>query len=53
MQYVKRHVRTLHRVAPVTNDHLAASGWPSVWPHHLLLLAAGRTDLIIYAVFGA
>ncbi|WP_427173256.1 FUSC family protein [Arthrobacter sp. 92] len=54
MQYVKRHVRTLHRVAPVTNDHLAALRVAiSVAAPSLLLLAAGRTDLIIYAVFGA
>ena len=54
MKRVVAQVRALHRLEPATNDHLAALRVAlSVAAPSLLLLAAGRTDLIIYAVFGA
>lgn len=54
MQSLLRHVRTLHSFAPANQDHVSA--WRvalSVAVPSLALLAAGRPDLIIYAVFGA
>ena len=54
MERVLHHVRALHRLEPANADHLAALRVAlSVAVPSLLLLAAGRTDLIIYAVFGA
>lgn len=48
------HARALHNVPPVSNDHLAAFRVAlSVAMPALVLLALGRPDLIIYAVFGA
>jgi uncharacterized membrane protein YccC len=49
-----RHVRSLHSLAPPNKDH--ASAWRvaiSVAVPSLALLAAGRPELIGYAVFGA
>lgn len=47
-------VRALHTVPPASNDHLAAVRVAlSVAVPALVLLAVGRADLIIYAVFGA
>lgn len=54
MQSLFRHVRTLHSFAPANQDRVSA--WRvalSVAAPSLVLLAAGRPDLIIYAVFGA
>ncbi|MDQ0635723.1 putative membrane protein YccC [Arthrobacter pascens] len=49
-----RQVRALHRLEPADNDHLAALRVAlSVAVPSLVLLIAGREDLIIYAVFGA
>ncbi|RKO20858.1 FUSC family protein [Pseudarthrobacter phenanthrenivorans] len=54
MERILLQVRALHRLEPANNDHLAAMRVAlSVAVPSLLLLAAGRTDLIIYAVFGA
>ena len=54
MRRVAEEVRALHRLEPANNDHLAALRVAaSVAVPSLLLMAAGRTDLIIYAVFGA
>lgn len=54
MERVLLQVRALHRLEPANADHLAALRVAlSVAVPSLLLLAAGRTDLIIYAVFGA
>ncbi|MEW1808576.1 FUSC family protein [Pseudarthrobacter sp. NPDC080039] len=54
MERVVEQVRALHRLEPATNDHLAAVRVAlSVALPSLFLLALGRTDLIIYAVFGA
>lgn len=54
MKRVMEQVRALHRLEPANNDHLAAIRVAiSVALPSLLLVAAGRTDLIIYAVFGA
>ncbi len=54
MERVLLQVRALHRLEPANNDHLAALRVAlSVAVPSLLLMAAGRTDLIIYAVFGA
>src|SRR4051794_21082651 len=54
MKRVKEQIRALHRLEPANGDHLAALRVAlSVAVPSLLLLAAGRTDLIIYAVFGA
>ena len=54
MKRVKEQVRALHRLEPANGDHLAALRVAiSVAVPSLLLLAAGRTDLIVYAVFGA
>jgi uncharacterized membrane protein YccC len=54
MERVLSQVRALHRLEPANNDHLAALRVAlSVAVPSLLLLVAGRTDLIIYAVFGA
>ncbi|QYF88726.1 FUSC family protein [Arthrobacter sp. PAMC25284] len=54
MDFFLRHIRILHTLAPANNDHVSA--WRvaiSVAVPTLALLAAGRTDLTIYAVFGA
>ena len=54
LQSLLRHVRTLHSFAPANKDRLAALRVAiSVAGPSLLLLAAGRPDLIIYAVCGA
>lgn len=54
MKRVMEQVRALHRLEPASNDHLAAVRVAvSVAVPSLLLMAAGRTDLMIYAVFGA
>ncbi|MBT2531001.1 FUSC family protein [Arthrobacter sp. ISL-48] len=54
MKPVLRQVRALHRLDPANNDHLAAFRVAiSVAVPSLMLLCAGRADLIIYAVFGA
>ena len=54
MQSLLRHVRVLHRLGPKNRDSVSALRVAvSVAAPSLLLLAAGRPDLIIYAVFGA
>lgn len=54
MKHVVAQLRALHRLEPANNDHLAALRVAlSVAVPSLLLLAAGHTNLIIYAVFGA
>ncbi|MDQ0798678.1 FUSC family protein [Arthrobacter sp. SLBN-112] len=54
MKRVMEQVRALHRLEPANADHLAALRVAlSVAVPSLILLAIGRTDLIIYAVFGA
>ncbi|TNB76394.1 FUSC family protein [Arthrobacter sp. BB-1] len=54
MERVLLQVRALHRLGPANNDHLAALRVAlSVAVPSLLLLAMGRADLMIYAVFGA
>jgi hypothetical protein len=54
MKPVLRQLRALHTLEPANNDHLAALRVAvSVALPSLLLLGAGRPDLIIYAVFGA
>lgn len=54
MKRVVEQVRALHRLEPATGDHLAALRVAlSVAVPSLLLLVLGRTDLMIYAVFGA
>jgi hypothetical protein len=54
VQSLLPHVRTLHSLAPANRDHLSALRVAiSVAVPSLVLLAAGRPDLIIYAVFGA
>ncbi len=54
MKQVVEQVRALHRLEPASGDHLAALRVAiSVAIPSLLLLTAGRTDLMIYAVFGA
>jgi hypothetical protein len=54
MKLLMDQVRALHRLEPANRDHLAALRVAiSVAVPSLLLLAAGRTDLIMYAVFGA
>lgn len=51
---VLRHIRQLHSLGPANKDHLSALRVAvSVAVPSLLLLLAGRPDLIIYAVFGA
>lgn len=54
MKRVVEQVRALHRLEPANNDHLSALRMAlSVAVPTLLLLWAGRTDLMGYAVFGA
>jgi len=54
MQSLLRHVRVLHRLGPANRDRVSALRVAvSVAGPSLALLAAGRPDLIIYAVFGA
>ena len=54
MQTLGGHVRTLHSLAPANKDHVSALRVAvSVAVPSLMLLAAGRPDLMIYAVFGA
>ena len=54
MQSLSAHLRTLHSLAPANKDHVSAVRVAvSVAVPSLLLLAAGRPDLMIYAVFGA
>ena len=54
MQSLRRHLRSLHSLAPANKDHLSALRVAaSVAVPSSALLAAGRPDLIIYAVFGA
>ncbi|MEZ2391862.1 FUSC family protein [bacterium RCC_150] len=51
---VMNHARALHTVPPASDDHLAAVRVAlSVAVPALVLLAAGRPELILYAVFGA
>lgn len=53
MQTVLAHARAVFSLAPAQNDHLAALRVAlSVAVPSLALLLMGRTDLIIYAVFG-
>ena len=54
MKSLLRHARSLHSLAPANKDHVSA--WRvaiSVAVPSLVLLAAGRPELIGYAVFGA
>ncbi|AXJ09616.1 FUSC family protein [Arthrobacter sp. PM3] len=54
MTTLLRHVRSLHSLAPANKDHVSA--WRvaiGVAVPSLVLLAAGRPELIGYAVFGA
>ncbi|MET1020765.1 MAG: FUSC family protein [Arthrobacter sp.] len=54
VQSLGAHLRTLHSLAPANNDLVSALRVAvSVAVPSLALLAAGRTDLMIYAVFGA
>jgi hypothetical protein len=54
VQSLLRHLSVLHSLAPANKDHLSALRVAvSVAVPSLALLAAGRPDLIIYAVFGA
>jgi hypothetical protein len=54
LQSARVHARALFAVAPPQNDHLAALRVAlGVAVPSLALLVLGRTDLIIYAVFGA
>jgi hypothetical protein len=54
VQSLFRHVRVLHRLGPANRDRVSALRVAvSVAVPSLALLAAGRPDLIIYAVFGA
>ncbi len=54
MQSLLGHVRRLHRLGPADRDRVSALRVAAgVAVPSLLLLAAGRPDLIIYAVFGA
>ncbi|GAA3666645.1 FUSC family protein [Arthrobacter ginkgonis] len=54
LQSALTHARALFALAPAQNDHLAAFRVAlSVAVPSLALLLLGRTDLIIYAVFGA
>ncbi|MGO4121168.1 FUSC family protein [Arthrobacter sp. YAF16] len=54
MQSLLRHVRVLHRLGPANRDSVSALRVAvGVAVPSLVLLAAGRPDLIIYAVFGA
>jgi hypothetical protein len=54
VQSMLRHLSVLHSLAPSDKDHLSALRVAiSVAVPSLALLAAGRPDLIIYAVFGA
>ncbi|MCX6498613.1 MAG: FUSC family protein [Arthrobacter sp.] len=54
VQSLLRHFRLLHRLGPANRDHVSALRVAvSVAVPSLVLLAAGRPDLIIYAVFGA
>lgn len=54
MQSLLRHARLLHRLGPANRDHASALRVAlSVAVPSLALLAAGRADLIVYAVFGA
>ena len=54
MRSIVALARALHTVPPASNDHLAAVRVAlSVAVPALVLLAVGRADLIIYAVFGA
>jgi hypothetical protein len=54
LQSARTHARALFALAPAQNDHRAAFRVAlSVAVPSLALLVLGRTDLIIYAVFGA
>lgn len=54
LRTVRDHARAVFTVAPAHNDHLPALRVAlSVAAPSLVLLALGRPDLIIYAVFGA
>lgn len=54
MQSLKAHLRTLHSLAPANKDNVSAARVAfSVAVPSLVLLALGRPDLMIYAVFGA
>ncbi|CAI3791230.1 FUSC family protein [Pseudarthrobacter sp. MM222] len=54
MKFLRGHLRTLHSLAPPNKDHVSALRVAvSVAVPSFVLLAAGRPDLMIYAVFGA
>ena len=54
MQSLGAHFRTLHSLAPANKDHVSAVRVAvGVAVPSLALLAAGRPELMIYAVFGA
>jgi hypothetical protein len=54
MKSLRAHLRTLHSLAPADKDHVSALRVAvSVAVPSSVLLAAGRPDLMIYAVFGA
>lgn len=53
MQSLRGHIRSLHSLAPANKDQVSAVRVAvSVAVPSLALLAAGRPDLVIYAVFG-
>jgi hypothetical protein len=54
VQSLRGHLRNLHSLAPANKDNVSALRVAaSVAAPSLFLLAAGRPDLMIYAVFGA
>ena len=54
MHSLAAHFRTLHSLAPASRDHVSAARVAvGVAVPSLALLAAGRPELMIYAVFGA
>jgi hypothetical protein len=54
MQSLRAHLRVLHSLGPANKDHVSALRMAiSVAGPSSVLLAAGRPDLMIYAVFGA
>lgn len=54
MHSLGAHFRTLHSLAPASRDNVSAARVAvGVAVPSLALLAAGRPELMIYAVFGA
>jgi hypothetical protein len=54
VQTLRGHLRVLHSLAPANKDHASATRVAvSVAVPSFVLLAAGRPDLMIYALFGA